>query len=183
MRSEWTDERVERLKALWAEGLTAREVAAQMGGFDHCDDGGRSTVLGKVHRLNLSGRAKPVPKRAYPPRPKRAKNDGGALANKLKAGTFAVPPKPLPPPEPVHVPYAGPRYGILDDRLGHRMCRAIVGGSGPATLFCSAPTVDGPFRFCRDHAAVYLTGVRSQPWSQERRDKHVAMLRKRGIAA
>ena len=48
----WTDERVERLKKLWSEGLSASQIAAQLGGVS------RNAVIGKVHRLNLPGRAK-----------------------------------------------------------------------------------------------------------------------------
>ncbi|MDB5522271.1 MAG: hypothetical protein JWM58_34 [Rhizobium sp.] len=48
----WTDERVERLKKLWAEGLSASQIAAQLGGVS------RNAVIGKVHRLSLPGRAK-----------------------------------------------------------------------------------------------------------------------------
>ena len=48
----WTDERVERLKRLWAEGLSASQIAAQLGGVS------RNAVIGKVHRLCLPGRAK-----------------------------------------------------------------------------------------------------------------------------
>jgi GcrA cell cycle regulator len=48
----WTDERVEKLTKLWAEGLSASQIAAQLG------DVSRNAVIGKVHRLNLPGRAK-----------------------------------------------------------------------------------------------------------------------------
>lgn len=48
----WTDERVERLTKLWAEGLSASQIAAQLGGVS------RNAVIGKVHRLCLPGRAK-----------------------------------------------------------------------------------------------------------------------------
>ena len=48
----WTDERVEKLKQLWADGLSASQIAAQLGGIS------RNAVIGKVHRLNLPGRAK-----------------------------------------------------------------------------------------------------------------------------
>jgi GcrA cell cycle regulator len=62
----WTDERVERLKRLWAEGLSASQIAAQLGGVS------RNAVIGKVHRLNLPGRAKAggtVPTNRAPKRP------------------------------------------------------------------------------------------------------------------
>lgn len=48
----WNDERVELLKKLWAEGLSASQIATAMGGVT------RNAVIGKVHRLGLSGRAK-----------------------------------------------------------------------------------------------------------------------------
>ncbi|MGB8819225.1 MAG: GcrA family cell cycle regulator [Rhizobiaceae bacterium] len=48
----WTDERVELLRKLWTEGLSASQIAAQMGGVS------RNAVIGKVHRLKLSGRGK-----------------------------------------------------------------------------------------------------------------------------
>ena len=45
----WTDERVELLKKLWADGLSASQIAAELGGIT------RNAVIGKVHRLGLSG--------------------------------------------------------------------------------------------------------------------------------
>jgi GcrA cell cycle regulator len=61
----WTDERVEKLKKLWSEGLSASQIAAQLGGVS------RNAVIGKVHRLNLPGRAKAggTPASARPKRP------------------------------------------------------------------------------------------------------------------
>src|SRR3954467_15102818 len=49
----WTDERVELLKKLWQDGLSASQIAKQLGGVT------RNAVIGKVHRLGLSGRAAP----------------------------------------------------------------------------------------------------------------------------
>ena len=48
----WTDERVERLSRLWLEGLSASQIAADLG-----EGVSRNAVIGKVHRLGLSGRA------------------------------------------------------------------------------------------------------------------------------
>ncbi|MGB1463942.1 MAG: GcrA family cell cycle regulator, partial [Parvibaculales bacterium] len=50
----WTDERVEMLKQLWTDGLSASQIARKMGGVT------RNAVIGKVHRLGLSGRATPA---------------------------------------------------------------------------------------------------------------------------
>lgn len=48
----WTDERVEMLKQLWTEGLSASQIADRLGGVS------RNAVIGKVHRLKLESRAK-----------------------------------------------------------------------------------------------------------------------------
>jgi GcrA cell cycle regulator len=51
----WTDERVELLKKLWAQGATCSHIAARLGG-----NLSRNAVIGKVHRLGLAGRVVPV---------------------------------------------------------------------------------------------------------------------------
>jgi GcrA cell cycle regulator len=51
----WTEERVELLKKLWMEGLSASQIAGVLG-----EGVTRNAVIGKVHRLKLSGRAKPA---------------------------------------------------------------------------------------------------------------------------
>jgi GcrA cell cycle regulator len=58
----WTEERVGTLKKLWLDGLSASQIAKQLGGVT------RNAVIGKVHRLGLSGRAAP----SQPSRPRRA---------------------------------------------------------------------------------------------------------------
>src|SRR5512134_1496608 len=58
----WTDERVELLKKLWAEGLSASQIASRLGGVT------RNAVIGKVHRLGLSGRATPTRMKTHRPR-------------------------------------------------------------------------------------------------------------------
>src|SRR3569833_4713148 len=53
MVMSWTEERVSLLKKLWLEGLSASQIAKQLGGVT------RNAVIGKVRRLGLSGRASP----------------------------------------------------------------------------------------------------------------------------
>ncbi len=60
----WTDERVELLKKLWMEGLSASQIANELG-----EGVTRNAVIGKVHRLKLSARAKPA---SSAPRPRNA---------------------------------------------------------------------------------------------------------------
>jgi len=50
----WTDERIERLKDLWTKGMTASQIAEELGGVS------RNAVIGKAHRLGLQSRPSPV---------------------------------------------------------------------------------------------------------------------------
>lgn len=50
--STWTDERVAELRRLWGDGMSASQIAAALGAVS------RNAVIGKAHRLGLSGRAK-----------------------------------------------------------------------------------------------------------------------------
>ncbi|MFC7378246.1 GcrA family cell cycle regulator [Brevundimonas sp. GCM10030266] len=78
--TNWTDERAALAKKRWIEGRSASEIARELGGGFS-----RNAVIGKIHRLGLSGReqaAKPPTVRTVrPPRPVRAPK----------------PPKPTPP--------------------------------------------------------------------------------------
>ncbi|MEQ1718876.1 MAG: GcrA family cell cycle regulator [Hyphomicrobium sp.] len=62
----WTDERVELLKKLWSEGLSASQIAGRLGSVT------RNAVIGKVHRLGLSGRATTSRMKTHRPRSRLA---------------------------------------------------------------------------------------------------------------
>ena len=49
----WTDEKVEKLRELWAQGLTANEIAKRL-------DVTKNAIVGKVHRLCLTARPSPI---------------------------------------------------------------------------------------------------------------------------
>ena len=48
----WTNEKVEKLKELWAKGHTASQISEMLG------ETTRNAVIGKAHRLNLSAKIK-----------------------------------------------------------------------------------------------------------------------------
>ena len=80
----WTDERIERLKHLWTQGMTASQIADELGGVS------RNAVIGKAHRLGLQARPSPVkpnepdsaaeaaPRPAAPPREPAAREPAAA---------------------------------------------------------------------------------------------------------
>ncbi len=84
----WTDERVERLSTLWLEGRSASQIAAELG-----EGVSRNAVIGKVHRLGLSGRAVP-PVDAAPPRIRDIA--AAELVIEAPAGVGTLCPEPAP---------------------------------------------------------------------------------------
>ena len=90
----WTDERVETLKKLWLDGLSASQIAKQLGGVT------RNAVIGKVHRLGLAGRASPSrserPRLPMAPKPASLRTHVPAVAVveedplQLEDGNFAT---------------------------------------------------------------------------------------------
>jgi GcrA cell cycle regulator len=86
----WTDERVETLKKMWAEGQSASQIAKELGAVT------RNAVIGKVHRLGLSNRAGPGGK------------DEEEEAD-LPVEPIVEPPPPVVEPEPVRAADPAPR--------------------------------------------------------------------------
>lgn len=156
-RSVWNEARIELLKSLWNDGLSASQIARRIGGFEHCSDGGRSAVIGKVHRLNLSARSAAAGR--TPARRKRNASKA-TYAWRLEQAVFGGdrstldfpkgrPPDPLPLPSPGEADKA--RVSFLD--LEARHCRYIPGDPvGPfVKQFCGLPTVPG-LSWCLEHA-------------------------------
>ena len=94
----WTDERVETLKRMWAEGQSASQIAKELGGVT------RNAVIGKVHRLGLSNRNDDTAEAAAAapaPEAKPAPAPAAAAAPKLA-------PEPAPEPKPAAAAAAAP---------------------------------------------------------------------------
>ena len=94
--SNWTDTRVETVKTLWLDGLSAAEIARRMGGTT------RNAVIGKVHRLGLKGRGTPAEpgrvRRAARPIEPRAKRQPKPVRAHVPApprGIFICEPAPV----------------------------------------------------------------------------------------
>jgi GcrA cell cycle regulator len=140
----WTDDRVETLRKLWLDGFSASQIAKQLGGGLT-----RNAVIGKVHRLGLSGRAAP----SQPQRPA------------FKATRPARPaPAPAPAPrrpEPV-LQAAEPKVVYVAEEagsatvltLGAHMCKWPIGDpSSDGFSFCGrVSSGEGPY--CAHHAQV-----------------------------
>ena len=77
----WTDERIDKLKSMWEKGMTASQIAEELGGVS------RNAVIGKAHRLDLQSRPSPV---------KGAEADGSKSEPRKPATARAKPVAPAP---------------------------------------------------------------------------------------
>ena len=140
----WTDDRVEILSKLWADGLSASQIAKQLGGVT------RNAVIGKVHRLGLSGRAKPSRPVKRAPRPASAKARTTAPAVPRMPRRVAPVPTPVPL-EAKQLPDG--KYATILTITEH-MCKWPIGD--PATSdfrFCGRGTDKGD-PYCKAHAQL-----------------------------
>lgn len=133
----WTDELDATLRRLWKNGLSASQIAAKL----DCGKT-RNAVIGRVHRLNLSGRAKPdvrVPR-------VRKRSTKRTIEHKKKS-------KPLPKPDPLQ--FARPLNGVGVPFLDRRafQCAWIIDG---ANNVCGHPVSHGIFKWCPHHCSIGL---------------------------
>ena len=172
MVMSWTEERVELLRKLWDEGLSASRIAADLGGGVT-----RNAVIGKVHRLGLSGRVKTQAAastaRARPKAP-AGRPQGPQRPMPLTHGNTALAMQTRPAPMPVArsfgsdnvVPMAE-NVTIMD--LRETMCRWPVGDPASSEFrYCGgkAPIGEGPY--CAFHSRMAY-----QP-TQDRRQRRSA---------
>ena len=159
----WTDERVENLKKLWGDGLSASQIAAELGGIT------RNAVIGKVHRLGLSGRAKSPTSAA--PRPRKARANSQMLrvsrpairGNTALAHAYEIDQEPEPEQIDNVIPL-GQRRSILE--LTEETCRWPIGEPGSAEFFfCGGQTLTS-LPYCSYHSRVAY-----QPAGDRRRDR------------
>lgn len=169
----WTDERVETLKKLWAEGLSASQIANRLGGVT------RNAVIGKVHRLGLSGRT--TTSRAKAPRPRRRTvskptmrsggqgytSHGNTALKALYEPDADIEPEQIPAPVHELVIPESERASILT--LKECMCRWPIGDPGDADFhFCGRPAGPGA-SYCEFHSQIAY-----QPPQSRRREKRAA---------
>ena len=163
----WNDERVELLKKLWTDGLSASQIAAELGGVT------RNAVIGKVHRLGLSGRARsqsssaPRQQRKAAPSPRPPMRSMSmpqvrgnvALAPMLLSEAFIQP--QLRPQQDVVVPMSR-RVQIME--LKEAMCKWPLGDPTHADfVFCGADCNFGT-PYCTHHSSIAY-----QPPTERRR--------------
>jgi GcrA cell cycle regulator len=158
----WTDDRVEQLKKLWEAGLSASQIAAELGNIT------RNAVIGKVHRLGLSGRAKspssavPRQRKVRPAQHMMRINRPVSRGNTALAQAFEVEAEPDPIAYDNVVPMSQ-RLNLLE--LNENTCHWPVGDpSSPDFFFCGGKAL-ASLPYCAHHSRVAY-----QPASDRRRN-------------
>jgi GcrA cell cycle regulator len=159
----WTDDRVEQLKKLWESGLSASQIAAELGNIT------RNAVIGKVHRLGLSGRAKspstaaPRQRKVRAPQHMMRISRPMARGNTALAHAFEVETEPDPIAFDNVVPM-NQRRTLLE--LTEDTCHWPVGDPGSSEFFFCGGKALGGLPYCAHHSRVAY-----QPAGDRRRDR------------
>ena len=134
-KMSWTPEREEKLKQLWKKGHSGSQIANILGNVT------RNAVIGKAHRLNLSGRS--VSKRAVAKGNTEKENAPEIKTQKLgrKARFKALLlDKNFEPENPTKL-----------ENLSEEDCRWPLGEKmEPATFFCGRKSME-KFPYCKLH--------------------------------
>jgi len=136
----WTDDRLATLKALFEEGLSASQMAAELGGVT------RNAVLGKIHRLGWSRPTKVKVEKS--PKRRRVPSPHGYKRKIRLLGTAFADLKAVVPPADSVVP-----LGISVLELRRTTCRWPYGGYSELIVFCGHPVQAG-CPYCPSHAEV-----------------------------
>ena len=166
----WTEERVEQLRKLWLDGLSASRIAGELAGGVT-----RNAVIGKVHRLGLSGRIK-APVAAPGLRPKPAKPidvPPRAVAMPMR-GNVALAVQSQPAAMPLRRSTSEDKVVSMVENvtimeLRESMCRWPVGDPSSSEFrYCGgkAPIGEGPY--CKLHSRMAYQPV------QDRRQRKTA---------
>jgi GcrA cell cycle regulator len=157
----WTDDRVEQLKKLWEGGLSASQIAAELGNVT------RNAVIGKVHRLGLSGRAKSPSSAAPRPRKPRPAQQMVRMPRPVARGNTALAHdyQVEMEPDPISVDNVIPisqRLQLVE--LNDATCHWPVGDPASTDFyFCGGKAVAGA-PYCAHHSRIAY-----QPASDRRR--------------
>ena len=175
-KMSWTDERVDLLKKLWGDGLSASQIAARL---SHGVT--RNAVIGKVHRLNLAGRAAPTPRttgaegrprKSEPSHPGQTQARPMAQPSMPRMGNAALKqaPRPdaapralaLPEPKPLRLVDKAKDGRITILHLSDKTCKWPIGDPGHEDFcFCGHnPRSGAPY--CEYHARLAYQPVQDR---------------------
>ena len=151
----WTKERIELLTKLWTEGLSASQIATELG-----NGVSRNAVLGKAHRLGLA-QSKGMegstarPRKPPPPEPPAQAEPPAHQDPAPLPRTACEQPTRQPEVTTISAEVDAPRlHGVTIMELREAMCRWPLGDpTTPAFRFCGARANSG-LPYCPYHAQI-----------------------------
>ena len=149
---DWTEDVIERLKALWQEGHSTAEIGRRMGVS-------KNAVVGKAHRLVLPARPSPIRRTSPGEALKAAPVRRVTGATLLPMPTIQdEPPRAVlrPKPAPALHAVARPGRGRLVE------CCWPIGEPGTRSFrFCDAESLPGK-PYCASHVSLAYVKVRDR---------------------
>ena len=132
----WTDERIDNLKAMWDKGMTASQIAEELGGVS------RNAVIGKAHRLGLQARPSPV-KANEPVAPPVAAQPVAAEPVEPPVATVKPAPKPAEP-APIRLSSPAPPPSLYPPAVPSGPTGAQLRSVGPGGFLRQGPGDQAP---------------------------------------
>lgn len=145
----WTKDKIEQLKALWADGLSAERIAGKLGGIT------RNAVIGKVHRLGLAGRAKS---------PQRKPTNIKRLMQKpaQRVAPKWIKPRREPPCDASHgLPLDQSKNPVTLRQLASHHCHWPLWPGDPGFRYCGDQKLETS-SYCARHAKAAARGSEQQ---------------------
>lgn len=137
----WNDEKIQQMATMWAEGKTASHIAASIGAAS------RNAVIGKLHRLGLSGH-QPSRKDKAPPRNRPKHSMKRAEPRKVKASAkLHLLEEPLPPAAETDI------ARVSMDDITNKLCRWVCADfrDMQTPMYCGCAVTPG-LPYCDHHA-------------------------------
>ena len=159
----WTPEKVEKLKELWGKGSTANEIAQILGGVT------RNAVIGKAHRLNLSGKIQTKKSSSL----KNNENENKISHKNLRRGKFKslIIDKDFEPENPKQL-----------EELDEKSCKWPIGHPNEDNFYFCGRTSLKDFSYCKLHLLyAFQPKNRKEDVFDKDKEREVSQLIKRKI--
>ena len=164
----WTDQMVEDLRRMWKEGMTTGAIGKKLGVS-------KNSIIGKVHRLGLSGRPSPIKRKSDTSAPKpsltnstpnEVSTKNSTTSNEKTASVkpveqVSVPPQKIIPDEEKFIstkieskPIVRKDGKVMLTNLGNHTCRWPIGDPKDENFHFCGKRVKLGQTYCEEHAAL-----------------------------
>lgn len=144
----WTTEMIDSLKQMWKRGLTTNEIAKELGVS-------KNSIVGKVHRLNLTARPSPIKKKE-----EEIASENVDVIEKETKSSKQIAKESVKPAKPQKVVTTAPEVKVHKNtciklsELDSHTCRWPIGDPKDDNFcFCGRKVRAGQ-TYCDEHSAI-----------------------------